>query len=95
MIDVASDVRPAPRAPRVTIGMPVYNGARTLRDAIDTILAQEFADFELVISDNASTDETEAICREYVAKDARVRYFRNPTNIGAIPNFNRCPTGAK
>ena len=78
-----------PRVPRVSIGMPVYNGQTFLRAAIDSILAQTFEDFELVICDNASTDATEQICRDYAARDARVRYVRNPTNLGAAPNFNR------
>ena len=74
--------------PRVTIGVPVYNGEKFIRATIDSLLAQTFADFELIISDNASTDGTEAICREYVAKDARVRYIRNPRNLGPSANYN-------
>jgi glycosyltransferase involved in cell wall biosynthesis len=73
---------------RVTIGLPVYNGERYLRTAIDSILAQTFADFELIISDNASTDETEEICRDYEGRDRRVRYHRAQANLGASPNFN-------
>jgi glycosyltransferase involved in cell wall biosynthesis len=73
--------------PRVTIGLPVYNGARYLADAIDSLLLQSFSDFELIISDNASTDETGAICQAYAARDARIRYVRQPENIGAIGNF--------
>ncbi len=75
--------------PRVSIGLPVYNGERYLQTAIDSILAQEFTDFELVICDNASTDGTEAICRA-AAADPRVRYHRQPENLGAAPNFNDC-----
>lgn len=75
-------------APRVSIGMPVYNGGRWLRASLDSLLAQRYADFELIISDNASTDDSEAICREYAARDARIRYVRNPRNIGASDNFN-------
>ncbi|MDJ0617439.1 MAG: glycosyltransferase family 2 protein [Calothrix sp. MO_192.B10] len=75
--------------PRVSIGLPVYNGARFLRTAIEAILQQTFVDFELIISDNASNDATEEICREYAAKDRRIRYYRNKQNIGASPNFNR------
>lgn len=73
----------------VSIGLPVFNGEKYLKEAVDSILAQTFKDFELVISDNASTDRTEQICREYVSKDSRVRYFRNNKNIGAPDNFNR------
>jgi len=76
-------------SPRVSIGMPVYNGERYLRESLDALLAQTFQDFELIISDNASTDETEAICRAYAARDARIRYFRNATNLGAAHNYNR------
>ena len=75
--------------PRVSIGLPVFNGARYLRDSLDALLAQTFDDFELLIADNASTDETEAICREYAARDGRIRYHRNSENVGAADNFNR------
>jgi glycosyltransferase involved in cell wall biosynthesis len=75
--------------PRVSIGMPVFNGEKYLRQALDSILAQTNQDFELIISDNASTDKTQQICREYVRKDSRIRYYRNKINIGAARNFNR------
>jgi len=74
--------------PAVSVGMPVYNGADYVGDAIDSILNQTYDDFELLIQDNASTDETEAICRAYAEKDPRISYLRNPANVGAIPNFN-------
>ena len=69
--------------------MPVYNGEEFLRQALDSLLSQTFTDFELIISDNASTDSTEVICKEYAARDQRVRYYRNETNIGGARNFNR------
>lgn len=75
--------------PRVSIGLPVYNGEQYLKEAIDSILSQTFADFELVISDNASTDATQSICQEYAAKDRRVCYYRNELNLGLSWNFNR------
>jgi glycosyltransferase involved in cell wall biosynthesis len=75
--------------PRVSIGMPVYNGSQFIRRAIDSILIQEFKDLELVISDNASEDDTSTICEEYSLRDARIRYHRNDVNIGATANFNR------
>src|SRR3954470_23138397 len=75
--------------PRVTIGLPVYNGARYLAEAIESVLAQTFTDFELVISDNASTDATAAIALQYAARDPRVRYSRNRENIGSARNFGR------
>ncbi|MEX0801673.1 MAG: glycosyltransferase family 2 protein [Dehalococcoidia bacterium] len=77
------------RRTRVSIGLPVYNGERYIRQALDSVLAQTFAEYELVISDNASTDETEMICREYAERDERVRYFRNRENLGAAANYNR------
>jgi glycosyltransferase involved in cell wall biosynthesis len=76
--------------PRVSVAIPVYNGENYLAHALDSILVQTFTDFELVISDNASTDRTEEICREFMRKDARIRYFRNAQNLGAAPNYNRC-----
>lgn len=76
-------------APRVSIGLPVYNGEAYLAEAIESVLAQTFADLELVICDNCSTDGTQAICEEYVARDPRVRYHRSPENVGAAANFNR------
>jgi len=75
--------------PGVSIGIPVYNGERFLREALDSLLAQTYLDFELIISDNASTDGTEEICRMYAVQDRRVRYYRNAKNVGVGPNFNR------
>ena len=77
-----------PRTPRIFIGLPVYNGARFLARAIDSLLAQSFTDFTLLISDNASNDETQAICERYCAQDIRVRYVRQCENIGAPNNWN-------
>jgi glycosyltransferase involved in cell wall biosynthesis len=75
--------------PRVSIGLAVYNGERYLAETIDSILAQTFHDFELIISDNASTDHTQEIARAYAAKDERIRYYRNAKNLGIAPNYNR------
>ncbi len=74
--------------PLISVGLPVYNGEKYLRSSIDSILAQTFDDFELIISDNASTDGTENICREYADRDARIQYFRNEKNLGAAGNYN-------
>lgn len=76
-------------APRVSVGMPVYNGERWISAAIDSILGQTYRDLELVICDNASTDATADICRAYAARDPRVRYYRNSTNVGVFENYNR------
>lgn len=69
--------------------MPVYNGEKYVSAALDCLIAQTLTDFELIISDNASIDNTEAICRDYVARDSRVRYYRNDRNTGGTANFNR------
>ena len=76
------------RIPEVSVGIPVYNGADFLGAAIESHLAQTFGDFELVISDNASTDDTEELCRRYADEDPRVRYIRQAENIGANANYN-------
>ena len=75
-------------APRVSIGLPVFNGENYIEATINSILRQSFTSFELVISDNASSDQTQRICETYVAKDPRIRYYRNDTNIGPAKNFN-------
>lgn len=77
------------KQPQVSIGMPVYNGEQFLKDALDSILAQTFDNFELIISDNTSTDNTQEICKAYSAKDQRICYYRNEKNLGAAWNFNR------
>jgi len=76
------------RIPRVSIGLAVYNGDQYLEQALDSILAQSYRDFELIISDNASNDRTQAICEAYAARDPRIRYYRNATNIGGANNEN-------
>jgi glycosyltransferase involved in cell wall biosynthesis len=75
--------------PTVTIGVPVYNGGRLLRDMLESLEKQTYRRFHVVICDNASTDETEEIARSFTARDPRFSYHRNPENIGAAPNFNR------
>jgi glycosyltransferase involved in cell wall biosynthesis len=74
---------------RLSVGIPVYNGEKYLAETLDSLLAQSFQDFDIVISDNASSDRTAEISRDYQIKDDRVRYFRNDQNIGAALNFNR------
>jgi glycosyltransferase involved in cell wall biosynthesis len=74
--------------PRLTVGLPVYNGEKFLAQSLDALLGQTYADFELLISDNTSTDDTARICARYQAQDPRIRYFRQPRNIGCAPNHN-------
>lgn len=73
---------------RVSVGLPVWNGAAFLDQTLVSLLEQDFADFELLISDNGSTDDTEAICREAASRDRRIRYSRVPQNRGAAWNYN-------
>ena len=76
------------KTPRVSIGICLYNAEQFLTQAMDSLLAQTYRDFELIITDNCSTDRTGEICRAYAARDARIRYHRNDSNIGAPKNFN-------
>jgi glycosyltransferase involved in cell wall biosynthesis len=75
--------------PKVSVGLAVFNGERYLEEAVRSILSQSWEDFELILSDNASTDQTQAICRRFAEQDPRIRYYRNPTNIGGANNENR------
>jgi glycosyltransferase involved in cell wall biosynthesis len=72
----------------LTVGLPVFNGARTLRETLDSLMVQTFDAFELFVSDNASTDATPDILAEYAARDARIRIVRQPRNRGAIANLH-------
>jgi glycosyltransferase involved in cell wall biosynthesis len=81
--------------PRLSIGLPVYNSSTYVAESIEALLGQTFEDFELIISDNASTDNTGDICRSYGKLDSRVRYFRQRRNIGLAPNHNFCVMKAK
>ncbi|SIT06971.1 Glycosyltransferase involved in cell wall bisynthesis [Roseivivax lentus] len=74
--------------PKLSIGLPVYNGENYLAESVQSILDQDFEDFELIISDNASTDGTGEICQTFAAKDSRIRYIRQESNLGAAPNYN-------
>jgi hypothetical protein len=75
--------------PLVSLGMPVYNGANYLAEALESLLFQTYGNWEIILSDNGSTDATEAICRSFAARDSRIRYHREPVNRGATWNFNR------
>lgn len=79
----------SPPLPLVSVGVPVYNGGEHLEEALRSVLSQDYPNLEVVISDNASDDGTEALSRRIAAQDNRVRYFRNETNIGLMPNFRR------
>lgn len=74
--------------PKVTIALPVYNGEPFLQQAIESVLIQTFEDFELIITDNASTDATSEICLAYAETDSRIHYYRNVHNVGAARNYN-------
>ena len=75
--------------PRVSLGMPVYNGAEHIAETLDSILAQTYRDFEVIVCDNASTDDTCSIVESYAARDSRIRLERNAANLGAAENYNR------
>ena len=74
--------------PRISVGMPVYNGERYVEESIKSVLAQTFDDFEFLISDNGSTDRTPEICQDFAVQDSRISYTRNEQNIGASANYN-------
>ena len=71
----------------ISIGFPVYNGELFLKKALDSLLNQTYSNFELIISDNNSTDSTQRICQEYAKNDDRIRYIKQEKNIGPYPNF--------
>jgi len=70
----------------VCIGVPVYNGEKFLKNALDSLLSQTFTNFNLIISDNSSTDSTQSICQEYAQKDKRIQYYRQTKNMGIVSN---------
>ncbi len=88
-MSVETKVNERHHSPTVSIGVPVYNGERYLEACLDALLAQTFTDFEIIISDNGSSDSTMQICRRYAEKDSRIRYYRIDMNHGAAWNFNR------
>src|SRR5262249_17995744 len=83
-----SSAQSSVRTPPVSLGLPVYNGGTMFVQALESVLAQTYGDFELIISDNASTDDTEEVARSYAARDARIRYFRQDHNIGSGNNWS-------
>mgnify|MGYP001799427216 CR=1 FL=1 len=80
--------------PRVSVVMPVYNYAEFIPRAVNSLLVQGYTNWELIISDNASTDNTEVVARAFAAQDKRIHYFRNETNVGVCGNFNLCEARA-
>ncbi len=92
--DITSSCR-SQTSPRVSIGLPVYNGGDYLESAIAAVLGQTFTDFELILADNGSTDQTDEICRRAAASDPRIIHDRSPINRGAAWNFNRTFTMAR
>ena len=74
--------------PKISIGLPVYNGENFLRRRLDSLLSQTYSNFEIIISDNASTDATQKICQEYSSKDPRIKYIRQKVNMGASWNWD-------
>jgi len=78
----------ASSSPLLSFAIPIRNGEDTLPKLLDSLLAQDFSDFEIVISDNASTDSTFELCQQYIQRDPRIRYYRNPENVGVNANFN-------
>ena len=88
MVDAADKEKVDSNVPVVSIGLPVFNGENYLRQSIQSILDQTFQDFELIISDNCSTDGTEDICREFAGKSDKIRYYRQSENVGASANFD-------
>lgn len=76
--------------PLISVCIPTYNGAEYLRECLDSILAQTFTDFEVLIVDDQSSDETIAISQEYASLDERIKVVQNPRNLGLVGNWNRC-----
>lgn len=76
------------KIPLISVGMPAYNGSLWIKASIESILSQSLTDFELIICDNASTDETESICLNFAKQDHRIRYYRHSKNLGIVENYN-------
>ncbi|AFZ29899.1 glycosyl transferase family 2 [Gloeocapsa sp. PCC 7428] len=88
-IHESSAMKEQSNRPLVSVGLPVYNGGDLLEKALNSLLAQTYSNFEIIISDNASTDKTRTVCETYATKDSRIKYYRNEKNIGGHNNFNR------
>ena len=89
IVGTRNNARRPSTMPRLSIGIPVFNGQEFLPALLDSLLTQTYGDFEILICDNASNDCTRDICRQYERDDTRVRYICNERNLGAVANFNR------
>lgn len=89
IVETRNNARRPSTMPRLSIGIPVFNGQEFLPALLDSLLTQTYRDFEILICDNASNDRTRDICREYERDDTRIRYICNERNLGAVANFNR------
>lgn len=83
------------RAPLVSVLIPVFNGESFLAECLDSVLAQDFADYEVLISDDGSTDGSPAVIQRYAQRDGRIRWWRNPRTLGIGGNFNACLKAAQ
>ncbi len=81
--------------PKVSVLVPVFNAEKYLAECLDSILTQDFSDYELLISDDCSTDGTSEIIKNYAAKDPRIRWWRNPVNLKQAANLNLCLRAAR
>jgi glycosyltransferase involved in cell wall biosynthesis len=90
LIRFAPSARAMPSRPKISVLIPTCNYARFLPEAIESVLAQDFADFELLIADDASTDDSADVIHRYAAADARIRVHRHPHNLGMVANWNWC-----
>lgn len=79
-----------PSTPKVSVCIPIFNGAAYVQDAVDSVFQQEYQDFEIVIVDNCSADETEALVKKLSAQSEKIRFFKNKQNIGLAGNLNKC-----
>jgi glycosyltransferase involved in cell wall biosynthesis len=86
---MSSGARPRGESPVLSVGLPAYNGLPYLEDALSSLRRQDFEDLEIIVCDNASTDGTADLVRDLAVQDRRIRYVRNPQNIGANNNYNK------
>ncbi len=82
-------------APKVSVLIPTYNYARYLPEAIESVLGQDFQDFELLISDDCSTDNSAEVIARYAARDSRIHFQIHPKNLGMVENWNWCLSQAR